>query len=134
MDELTAYQLVFTPPPRPPSASPAAAAPTASPAPASSTLTSAPQGALASPTAATPSAPSATVPAVADDQERRVEVVTPDVTVAFNNRGARIISWKLAHFGDAAGRPEELVQTIKDVPHPFDMETSDTEVDARLGL
>ena len=58
--------------------------------------------------------------------------MTPDVTVAFNNKGARIISWKLARFGDAAGRPEELVQTIKDAPHPLDLETGDTEVDARL--
>jgi YidC/Oxa1 family membrane protein insertase len=124
---LTAYQLLFAPPPRPPSAAPAAAA-SAGPAPSAASPT--PGVPLPSPSPVV--APSPSVATVTDDQERRVEVVTPDVTVAFNNKGARIISWKLAHFGDAEGRPEELVQTIKDAPHPFDLETSDTEVDARL--
>jgi YidC/Oxa1 family membrane protein insertase len=126
---LTAYQLLFAPPPRPPSASPAAASSAPPPSAGAAPPASAP---ALPPTPAVSPAPTTTVPVVADDQERRVEVVTPDVTVAFNNKGARIISWKLTHFGDAAGRPEELVQTIKDAPHPFDLETSDTEVDARL--
>jgi YidC/Oxa1 family membrane protein insertase len=132
---LTAYQLLFAPPPRPPGASPSAAAspgtspsapPSASPAP-----SSAPGVATSAAPAASPT-PASEVPAVADQEERRVEVTTPDVAVAFNNKGARIISWKLSRFGDASGRPEELVQTVKDAPHPFDLETSDTEVDTRL--
>lgn len=129
---LTAYQLLFAPPPRPPAASPApvtaaSAAPAGTPAPSGASAARTPE-----PAAAPSAAPAAQVPVVADTEERRVEVVTPDVTVAFNNRGARIISWKLAHFADAGGRPEELVQTVKDATHPFDLETSDTEVDNRL--
>jgi YidC/Oxa1 family membrane protein insertase len=128
---LTAYQLLFAPPPRPPAASPA---PVASP---SAPAAVAPRGPgpvtqAPAPTPVASSAPAVAVAAIADDQERRVEVVTPDVTVAFNNKGARIISWTLARFLDSSGRPEELVQTIKDAPHSFDLETSDTEVDARL--
>jgi YidC/Oxa1 family membrane protein insertase len=132
---LTAYQLLFAPPPRPPVASPvpaASASASAAPAPASPAPPASSGPAAAAPTAAASPAPAASVPAQADVEERRVEVVTPEVTVAFNNKGARVISWTLARFGDAAGRPEELVQTVKDAPHPFDLETSDTEVDTRL--
>jgi YidC/Oxa1 family membrane protein insertase len=126
---LTAYQLLFAPPPRPPAASPAPVASPSAPVPVASAapVTQAPPASAPTPVASAP-----VVAAIADDQERRVEVVTPDVTVAFNNKGARIISWTLAHFSDSSGRPEELVQTIKDAPHSFDLETNDTEVDARL--
>jgi YidC/Oxa1 family membrane protein insertase len=131
---LTAYQLLFAPAPRPPvpSPSPAAATPPGSPGASPAGPGTAPPTSASTPTVAPSAVPPVSVAAVADDQERRVEVVTPDLTVAFNNKGARIISWKLTRFGDAEGRPEELVQTVKDAPHPFDIETSDTEVDARL--
>jgi YidC/Oxa1 family membrane protein insertase len=69
---------------------------------------------------------------VADDKERRVEVQTDDVAVAFTNRGARVISWQLKRFVDRSGKLEELVQTHKDAPRPLDLETGDTELDARL--
>lgn len=127
---LTAYQLLFAPPPRPTTPSPAPAA-SASPVPSAAPPGAPPAAGPAASVAPSPS-PAAAVASEADTEERRVEVVTPDVTVAFNNKGARIISWKLAHFGDAAGRPEELVQTVKDAPHPFDIETNDTEIDTRL--
>jgi YidC/Oxa1 family membrane protein insertase len=125
---LTAYQLLFAPPPRPhPSA---AASPSAS-APASQ-----PAGAPTAAPSAAPAASAASVPAevaqVSDDRERRIEVQTDDVSVAFTNRGARLISWQLKHFTDKAGRAEELVQTHKDAPRPLELETGDADVDARL--
>lgn len=128
---LTAYQLLFAPAPRPPAPSPSPMAVGPSPSTGAPLPASGP-GAPPGPSPAAVATPVLQVTAIADDQERRVEVVTPDVTVAFNNRGARIISWKLTRFGDAAGKPEELVQTVRDAARPFDLETNDTEVDARL--
>ena len=46
---------------------------------------------------------------MADERERRVEVVAPEYTVAFTNRGARLVSWTLARYRDARGGPEEMV-------------------------
>jgi YidC/Oxa1 family membrane protein insertase len=71
-------------------------------------------------------------PQVADDKERRVEVQTEDLSVAFTNRGARLNSWQLKRFVDRSGRPEELVQMHKDVMRPLDVETGDAELDAHL--
>jgi YidC/Oxa1 family membrane protein insertase len=69
---------------------------------------------------------------VVDDHERRVEVQTPDLSVAFTNRGARLISWQLKRFLDRTGKPDELVQLHKDAPRPLDLETGDAETDGRL--
>src|SRR4029450_11088076 len=87
-------------------------------------------GASASPAVAPTAAPAAA--AVADTEERRVEGSTADLGVAFNNRGARLISWELKRFVDREGHPEELVQTLKDAPPPLDIEPGDAELDARL--
>ena len=128
---LTAYQLLFAPPPGPrPEAGPAASAspsrvpasPTA--APATSPAPGATPGASAS--------PAASVPRVADDRERRVEVVADDATLAFTNRGARLVSWRLERYRDAQGRPEEMVQTLPGAPRPLDVETGDPALDERL--
>ena len=132
---LTAYQFLFAPPPKPPQPSPAASPSGATGAPASP-----PAPASTGPVAAAPAAPGAPSPApapasvapVADDRERRVEAQTPELSVAFTNRGARLISWQLTRFVDRAGKPEELVQTHKDAPRPLDLETGDAELDARL--
>jgi YidC/Oxa1 family membrane protein insertase len=128
---LTAYQLLFAPKPRPaapaPGASPGAAA-SASPGP----TVPAPPAPVATPLpTAAPVAPAA-VASIADDKERRVEVHTEDVTVAFTNRGARIIGWELKRFLDRSGKPEELVQNHKDALRPLDLETGDPDLDARL--
>jgi YidC/Oxa1 family membrane protein insertase len=131
---LTAYQLLFAPPPRPPQPSPAASASPASPAttaPPEATPTAPASGSVASPAPAAATA-AVLVPSVADDKERRVEVQTADLSVAFTNRGARLISWQLKRFVDSSGKPEELVQTHKDAPRPLDLETGDAELDARL--
>ena len=127
---LTAYQLLFAPKPRPapgPAASPGASA-SASPA---TTVPAAAATPAPPPAATSPSAPPA-VAAVADERERRVEVQTEDVAVAFTNRGARVISWQLKRFLDRAGKPEELAQNHKDAPRPLDLETGDPDLDARL--
>jgi len=121
---LTAYQLLFAPPPpaapRPPAAvaSPHAAA-------------SAPGPALAS-SAPAPAVVSTPVPSVADSRERRVEVQAEDTTLAFTNRGARLVSWRLERYRDARGKPEEMVQTVPGAPRPLDIETGDSALDDRL--
>ena len=115
---LTAYQLLVPPRPTPrasPSPSPAAPRPAAS--------------APLEPRQPEPPAPSALV---SDDQERRVEVQGPDITAAFTNRGARLVSWRLTRFTDARGRPEEMVESVVGGPRPLDLETGDKGVDERL--
>ncbi len=112
---LTAYSLLFpaAPPPAQPPV-PAASQPLATPAPAEA-------GGVPSPVA-----PSATpVPAVADERERRVEVSGPDFTVAFSNRGARLVSWTLGRYKDARGAPEEMVPAAGAGIRPLDIETGD---------
>ena len=121
---LTGYQLLFPPkhPPRPapsPSAAPAAPA----------TLASAPDAAGAAPLPPPSSVPT---PAVADDHERRVEAQGADLSVAFTNRGARLVSWRLPRFTDARGRAEEMVESVVGGPRPLDIETGDPAVDERL--
>ncbi|HVD77532.1 MAG TPA: membrane protein insertase YidC, partial [Vicinamibacteria bacterium] len=123
---LTAYQLLFSPPPKP-RPSPAAAAATSLPSPSPSLVPAPPPG-TASPAPVTV----AGAAQVADDKERRVEVQTPDLSVAFSNRGARLLSWRLLHFADPRGRPEEMVQAVVGGPRPLDLETGDPAVDARL--
>jgi len=123
---LTAYQLFFAPAPKPhPSPSPMASAAPASPGPSPSLLPGARPGRASPP-------PARAAVEVADDKERRVEVQTPDVAVAFSNRGARLLSWRLVHFADPRGRPEEMVQAVVAGPRPLDLETGDPEVDGRL--
>jgi len=120
---LTAYQLLFAPPPRPQPSPPPGPARAASP---SASAASPSPDRDASPPAA------AAVTPVADEKERRVEVQAPDVALAFTNRGARLLSWRLLHFADPRGRPEEMVQAVAGGPRPLDLETGDPAVDALL--
>ena len=83
-------------------------------------------------TVARPAAPPTPVPSVAADREHRVDVETPTVEIGFKNRGARLVSWKLLLYRDAKGAPEEMVQTTANGPLPFDVETGEADVDARL--
>jgi YidC/Oxa1 family membrane protein insertase len=121
---LTAYQLLFAPPPpaapRPPAA--------ASPPPAAAGA----PGPPAAPLPAEPAVVATPVPAVSDSRERRVEVQGEDATLAFTNRGARLVSWRLERYRDARGRPEEMVQTAPGAPRPLDVETGDPALDERL--
>ena len=85
-----------------------------------------------SPGAVAAATPAPAVPAVADERERRVEASGPDATVAFTNRGARLLSWQLPKFLDARGKPEEMVPATREGVRPLEIETGRPEVDARL--
>jgi YidC/Oxa1 family membrane protein insertase len=61
-----------------------------------------------------------------------VEVTGRDMTLAFTNRGARVVSWRLARFMDPGGKPEEMVQALASGPRPLDLETGDPALDLRL--
>ncbi|HKC10543.1 MAG TPA: membrane protein insertase YidC [Vicinamibacteria bacterium] len=124
---LTAYSLLFPSSPRrpvpaaeasPPARPPAAPPPPPSPGP--------------SRPAPIPEAALATVAPVADEREKRVEVTGRDVTLAFTNRGARVVSWRLNRFMDPGGKPEEMVQALATGPRPLDLETGDPALDLRL--
>jgi len=126
---LTAYQFLF---PTAPTARRPAPSPSAAPAAAPAALVRptpagvAASGVTARPTAAPP------VAQVADERERRVELQGEQVTVAFSNRGARLVSWQLKRFRDAKGRPEEMVQNVPGGPRALDVETGDPDADPRL--
>ncbi|HYU41297.1 MAG TPA: membrane protein insertase YidC [Vicinamibacteria bacterium] len=126
---LTAYQFLFptAPTARRPAPSPSAAPAAAPAAPVRPTPAGvAASGVTARPTAAPP------VAQVADERERRVELQGEQVTVAFSNRGARLVSWQLKRFRDAKGRPEEMVQNVPGGPRALDVETGDPDADPRL--
>jgi YidC/Oxa1 family membrane protein insertase len=72
------------------------------------------------------------VPRLADEKERRIEVLSTAVAVAFTNRGARLVSWQIPKFRDKRGRPEEMVQAAPGGPRPLDIETGEPDLDARL--
>jgi YidC/Oxa1 family membrane protein insertase len=125
---LTVFSLLWQPAPRPalPPTPGASATPT-------------PERAL--PVQPTPAAPEHAVqPAVADTQERRIEVETPYALLAFTNRGARLLSWRLPDYPDNRGRPEETVALVPRVSgqseqepwRPLDIETGDNQVDRLL--
>src|SRR5206468_1216106 len=58
-------------------------------------------------------APAAPVPRVADDRERRVEIVTDDATLAFTNRGARLVSWRLERYRGAQGYVVQVAVSVR---------------------
>ncbi len=123
---LTGYQLLFPPKPAPP---PQRAASSSSSAP---TTTSVPAPRASATTTEAPPAAAAAQPEVADERERRVEVESPELSIAFTNRGARLVSWRLRGFLDERGRPEEMVQASAGVGRPFDLETGDANLDGHL--
>ncbi|MCM2254339.1 MAG: membrane protein insertase YidC [Vicinamibacteria bacterium] len=120
---LTGYRLLFPPPARPqrpPTSAPAAPAASAA----------APDAVVAGPSAE--ATPTPAVEAVVDERERRVEVTGLGRALAFSNRGARLVSWRLDRFHDERGAPLELVRAAVGGPWPLDLETGDREVDAAL--
>ncbi len=89
----------------------------------------------ATPTPAAPLAPATTpapVEAVADARERRVEVTTSDAEIAFSNRGARPVAWKLTRYTDGRGEAEDMVHVRLEGPRALDFETGDEALDERL--
>jgi YidC/Oxa1 family membrane protein insertase len=81
---------------------------------------------------ARPPAEAATLTPIADERERRVEFEADTATLAFSNRGARLLSWRLKHHKDARGQGEEMVPGQRNGTLPLDLETGDKDVDARL--
>jgi YidC/Oxa1 family membrane protein insertase len=131
---LTGYSLLFSTapapdkrtPPGPAVATPAVTVPT----PPATTSALPAEAAGLGPAAAAIARPAR--PAVADTRERRVEVTAPDYTVAFTNKGARLVSWTLERQKDARGRPEEMVPAQAAGVRPLDLETGDPGIDATL--
>jgi YidC/Oxa1 family membrane protein insertase len=120
---LLAYSQLFAPAPPPVSPSPPPAGETPAPGPRPTAL----------PAEATPSPPPlAPASAEADTRERRVEATAPDYTVAFTNRGARLVSWTLGRYRDARGQPEEMVPARTSGVRPLDVETGDEALDTLL--
>ncbi len=134
---VTAYQMFVRPLIMPPLPSPspssatraAAAAPPDTTAPAAWS-TPAPTRASAAP--ATASVRATPVPAVADDRERRVEVQTAEAEIAFSNKGARPVAWKLTRYTDGHGQAMDLAYVRADGPRALDFETGDAALDERL--
>jgi YidC/Oxa1 family membrane protein insertase len=67
-----------------------------------------------------------------DVKERRIEIETPEVVVAFTNRGARLVSWKLKKYKDKDGRHLELIHVPATGPRPLDVETGQPQLNDRL--
>lgn len=91
-----------------------------------------PQDATSSGVAAPEKIAASAGPAVAAEAEVRVEAITPAATLAFNNKGASLISWQLTRYPNALGRGEEMVRPGRNGVRPLDLETGDADVDARL--
>jgi YidC/Oxa1 family membrane protein insertase len=72
------------------------------------------------------------VPTIAAEDEQRVEVVADDYTIAFSNRGARLLSWRLERYRDREDRPEEMVSAGTPGMRPLDIETGDETLDEQL--
>ena len=130
---LAGYNMLFAPRPSP-RAEPEA--PVASSSPTVRVPTAQGEVAPRPPAAAPAKAPAETAAAgvepVAATEERRVEVVAPTFTVAFTNRGARLLSWKLEKYRNRRGQPEEMVPVAGAGPPPLDIETGDAAIDALL--
>jgi len=81
----------------------------------------------------TRSAPaSSTIAPLADASERRVEVLTREASIAFTNRGARLLSWRLTGFTEDRGRAAEMVAVVPNAPRALDVETGDARTDGIL--
>jgi len=128
---LTAYSMLVSPPS--PAPAPATPQPQAAPGTALSPGTTEAPAPAATPAEASPArAATPATPVVVDPRERRVEVAAPEFTVAFTNRGARLVSWTLARYRDARGAPEEMVPPAGAGVRPLDVETGVAETDAQL--
>jgi YidC/Oxa1 family membrane protein insertase len=117
---LYGWQALFPPPPpvRPT---------TAAPPPAGEPVTPGTQPPTP-PDAATAAAPPAVEaePVVAGSTEQDVVVETQAVRAVFSNRGAVLKSWRLKHYGDAAGQPLDLVpQNVPSGARPFTLQLDD---------
>ena len=123
---LYGFQALFVKP-KPDSNSPApvSTSQSTSPSPAPPT-----KAADASPTAST--AQTTAAPLVADTSEREIRVETGDVIAVFTNRGARLKSWRLKHYFDQNGQPQELIDAVPNQPLPFTLRTPNDDVNVAI--
>jgi YidC/Oxa1 family membrane protein insertase len=122
---LVSWQLLVpAPAPKPPVGQPTPAESARPPAAAAAT---APPGAEAGVTAAVPGAQSAAAPAapVEATAEERVELRGDGFIAQFTNRGAQLVSLRLARHEDEAGRPLELVRRRGDGAWPLGLVGAD---------
>jgi YidC/Oxa1 family membrane protein insertase len=62
-------------------------------------------------------------PLLSESAERDVPVETKDVIAVFTNRGARLKSWRLRHYRNAQGEPQELIERERPASGPGGVET-----------
>jgi YidC/Oxa1 family membrane protein insertase len=85
---------------------------------------------------------SSAAPLVSEGAERDLPIETRNVVAVFTNRGARLKSWKLKHYKDATGQPQELIESgltvatpggaVERQPLPFSLKAPDTALSATL--
>jgi YidC/Oxa1 family membrane protein insertase len=125
---LYVYQaLVVKPVPKPPETPPSAEA--AAPGAAGGTTAAAPSAPknVAAAEAENPPASGAT-PVLSESAERDIRVENRDVIAVFTNRGGRLKSWRLKHYFDQAGQPQELIaNTLQGQPLPFTLRIPDDD-------
>ena len=90
----------------------------------------APASTLDGPATAGANTTPAAAPLVADTAEHEVRVETRDVIAVFTNRGARLKSWRLKHYLDPQGQPQELVEP--EMTLPFTLRTTNNALDTTL--
>ena len=130
---LYVWQAIFVKPvPKPPPTAPNAST-TTSGAPVATSDATQPGAATAEkPPPTTPAAPAA-APLIAERAERDVRVETREVIAVFTNRGGVLKSWRLKHYRDQKGQPQELVENqVEGQPLPFTLRTSSDQVTATL--
>ena len=75
---------------------------------------------------------SAAAPLVAEPNARDIRIETRDVIAVFTNRGARLKSWRLKHYFDQHGQPQELIDPLPNQPLPFSLRTPDDSVNTTI--
>jgi YidC/Oxa1 family membrane protein insertase len=86
--------------------------------------------------------PGGAIPVVSDAAERDISVETRDIFAVFTNRGGRLKSWRLKHYKNPKGEPQELIEsglsvaapagTVERQPLPFSLKTPDGALTATL--
>jgi YidC/Oxa1 family membrane protein insertase len=133
---LYVYQaLVVKPVPKRPVSAQSAPTP---PGPSSSLPAPAPEAVSAQPRRPVPGA----TPVVSSATERDIAVETRDIAAVFTNRGGRLKSWRLKHYKNNKGEPQELIEsglsvaapagTVEQQPLPFSLKTPDAALSATL--
>jgi YidC/Oxa1 family membrane protein insertase len=134
---LSVYQaLVVKPVPKRPPIAPAAAPAAESATPPAPVASTPPPATVNAPA----ERPQTATPLVSESSERDLRIETNEVIALFTNRGAQLKSWRLKHYKDPKGEPQELVENALAIlgptggqqPLPFALKTADDGVTTRL--